>query len=661
MSPIQQMLLGAGAVVEKRYIDDIFSQFLYAGNGSSQSINNGIDLAGEGGMILLKSRDSADASGGGSPAGYGWGVHDTVRGKAKNMQTQSTAGEGTWPNAVSSFNSNGFTLGDVSYNYSSQDFISFSFKKAPGFFDCVSWTGSGNGLRQISHSLGSVPGAIFIKRTDAAENWIVWHRSVDSSTPEDYYLKLNSEAPRTDRYQMFNDQAPTSTYFVVGTDSEVNASGGSYIAYIFGHDDQSFGNGENQSVIKCSSYSGNGSSTAGTSVDLGWQPQFILVKRFESNNQPWELYDTTRGLADDKYDGESSSQGLSPNTSASEGPYPYFRPTSKGFQCVSGGQNINASGGEYIFIAIRFPDGAVCKPPTAGTDVFSLATGTNSTNPGFVSGFPVDFSIRRPYESSSDWISASRLTGIRYLKPNKTNVETYDTDQTFDYQNGIGKWGSNLTGYMSWQWKRHAGFEVIVYDGVGGGQTLNHQLSKIPEMIWIKNRDYAEPWTVGHKGLNGGTNPWQYWVRTNASDAEEDNTASFNDTAPTATQFTVGNDRRVDFASQKFIALLFASVENISKCGFYDGSENAQTITVGFQPRFILIKRTTSGAGGDDWVVADSVRGISAGNDEILYLNLTDEQASQNLVGVTSTGFTVVADYHEVNHEDHKYIYYCHA
>jgi len=657
---IQQMLLGAGgAKSSPKYIDAIFNTQVYVGNGtSSNTQTTGIDMTED--FLLWTKRRSA------TEAHY---LFDSKRTSGSNYisaYTNSSAigNSRGWITPTST----GYQINDndQAINASGSDYASWSFKPTPGFMDIVSYTGSGNGSRQISHSLGSVPGAIFIKRTDAAENWIVWHRSLDSSTPEAYYLKLNSEDPRTDRYQMFNDQAPTSTYFVVGTDSEVNAEDGSYIAYIFGHDDQSFGNGENQSVIKCSSYSGNGSSTAGTSVDLGWQPQFILVKRFESNNQPWELFDTTRGFADDKYDGENSAKRLRPNTDNSEGNNPFFRPTSTGFQCVTAGQSANASGGEYLFIAIRFPDGAVCKPPTAGTDVFSLATGTNSTNPGFVSGFPVDFSIRRPYESSSDWISASRLTGIRYLKPNKTNVETYDTDQTFDYQNGIGKWGNNLTSYMSWQWKRHAGFEVVIYDGVGGGQTLNHNLGKIPEMIWIKNRDYAEPWTVGHKGLNGGTNPWQYWVRTNDSDAEEDNTASFNDQAPTATQFFVGNDRRVDFASQKFIALLFASVEGISKCGFYDGSENAKTISTavgshaGFQPRFILIKRYTSSR---DWVVLDTERGIGtgSGDDKALYLNETTDQENQNFLDLTSTGFTLNADLQDVNKSGQSYIYYAHS
>ena len=654
MSPIQQMLLGAGAVAEKRYIDDIFSQFLYAGNGSSQSINNGIDLAGEGGMILLKSRDSADASGGGSPAGYGWGVHDTVRGKTKNMQTQSTAGESTWPNAVSSFNSNGFTLGDVSYNYSSQDFISFSFRKARGFFDCVTYVGDGVADRAVAHSLGSLPGCIIVKSTDTGNPsaWSVWHRSLWNTT--DYKsTQLNTTGAKNGWNAFWSVSAPTSSNFYVRHNG-ANVDGQTYVAYIFAHDEQSFGDAGNSSVIKCGSYTGG---SAGLEVDLGWEPQFLLLKNADTVAN-WWLASSMTGMRD------VNGKWLAPNGTYAEGSLDFIQATSKGFKLrQAGSDETNGNGDLMTYVAIRFPDGLVSKPPTLGTDVFAMDTGAgSSTIPNFDSGFRVDWALYRKPDASYSWHSATRMTGTKWLQPNSTTNQGNDTAQIWDSNAGWfggASWADSTL--QSWMWKRHAGFDVVGYDGVGGGQTLNHNLGKIPEMIWIKNRDYAEPWTVGHKGLNGGTNPWQYWVRTNASDAEEDNTASFNDTAPTATQFTVGNDRRVDFASQKFIALLFSSVENISKCGFYDGSENAQTITVGFQPRFILIKRTTSGAGGDDWVVADSVRGISAGNDEILYLNLTDEQASQNLVGVTSTGFTVVADYHEVNHEDHKYIYYCHA
>ena len=116
MSPIQQMLLGAGgAVATKTYVDDVFSTFLYAGNSTARSINNGIDLSGEGGMSLIRLRNDVQ----------GWHVYDTERGANKRIQTQSNAAENTGTQYLTSFNSDGFSLGTHSgvnqsnYNYSS--------------------------------------------------------------------------------------------------------------------------------------------------------------------------------------------------------------------------------------------------------------------------------------------------------------------------------------------------------------------------------------------------------------------------------------------------------------------------------------------------------------------------------------------------------------
>ena len=82
----RRFMMGAAGAGEKTYVDDVFSTFLYEGSrntngsGSSDTINNGIDLAGEGGMIWLKGRTS-------QPYDYAHGIFDTVRGKTKNLQT----------------------------------------------------------------------------------------------------------------------------------------------------------------------------------------------------------------------------------------------------------------------------------------------------------------------------------------------------------------------------------------------------------------------------------------------------------------------------------------------------------------------------------------------------------------------------------------------
>ena len=130
--PIQQMLLGVGAK-KKTYMDDVFSTFLYKGNAddsgsSSQSINNGINLSGEGGMTWIKWRGGT----------YSHSLFDTVRGNTKRLASNGSGGENTWTDGITSFNNNGFTLGSsAQVNYENLDFASWTFRKEPGFFDVV--------------------------------------------------------------------------------------------------------------------------------------------------------------------------------------------------------------------------------------------------------------------------------------------------------------------------------------------------------------------------------------------------------------------------------------------------------------------------------------------------------------------------------------------
>ena len=134
MDPItQQLLLGAAGAAgeDKVYVDDVFSTFVYDGNSSTQVINNGIDLSGEGGLVWVKPRNVA----------HSHSLIDTERGTTKTISSNSGDGQYT-NNQLSSFNSNGFTLnsgGNVNGTYR---YASWTFRKAPGFFDVVTWTGN---------------------------------------------------------------------------------------------------------------------------------------------------------------------------------------------------------------------------------------------------------------------------------------------------------------------------------------------------------------------------------------------------------------------------------------------------------------------------------------------------------------------------------------
>ena len=145
MTPIQQLMLGVGAS-KNTYIDDVFNTYAYKGNATSgRAINTGVDMT-KGGMTWLKSRSST----------MGNMLIDTARGADKQIYSFNSAAESTNSGFLSAFTSTGFTLGsDGDVNSSSHTFASWSFRKAKGFFDVVTYTGNGSN-RTIAHSLGCI-------------------------------------------------------------------------------------------------------------------------------------------------------------------------------------------------------------------------------------------------------------------------------------------------------------------------------------------------------------------------------------------------------------------------------------------------------------------------------------------------------------------------
>ena len=173
----RRMIMGAaGGASTKTYVDDVFSTYVYTGNQTAgHTITNGIDLAGEGGLVWIKGRESA----------YQHELVDTVRGAGYLLKSDGTSGQGSSTSSeLDQFNSDGFRLAyrSAGGNTLNQDYASWSFRKQKGFFDIVTYTGNGGGSgRSISHNLGSIPGLVIIKPTNAATNWTIYHRDVGFS------------------------------------------------------------------------------------------------------------------------------------------------------------------------------------------------------------------------------------------------------------------------------------------------------------------------------------------------------------------------------------------------------------------------------------------------------------------------------------------------
>ncbi|MEL7893524.1 DUF7483 domain-containing protein [Vreelandella neptunia] len=326
-------------------VSETFSTTLYTGNGGTQTITNGIDLAGEGGLVWTKRRDAT-----GNHA-----IVDTVRGPTP---TSGSAGNGElYTNSTAAavdsddfdaYLSDGFRLrfNTATSNSSGASYASWTFRQAPKFFDIVQYTGDGTSGRQIAHDLGVAPGMIVVKNLINTTDWRVWHRGAGAA-----HGSLNlADAFNTNNASVssvWGDGSsyiePTASSFTIGSDGGVNTITNTYIAYVFAHDVNDSG------IIQCGSYTGNGSTQQ---VDLGWEPQFIISK-VASAAGSWLILDSARGFSSSTTESAILYTNLSNAEFVATGDI--FTTNATGFE-VANSPAVNTSGNTYIYCAIKAPE-----------------------------------------------------------------------------------------------------------------------------------------------------------------------------------------------------------------------------------------------------------------------------------------------------------------
>ena len=260
---------------------DYFNTVTWTGNGSKITTGLRPDL------IWYKARDVS---------GYG-GVVNAISGNDYYVQTYSSDAEtnsagllvsdstGFTPGSVFSTNSyvswNWLAGGTASSNTDGSITSSVSANTTAGF-SIVSYTGNGSAGATVGHGLGATPAMFLIKRRDVADGWIVYHHK-NTSAPETDHLRLDNTSATSDDNTKFNDTAPTSSVFSLGSDTSVNGSSSTFIAYCFA---------EKKGYSKFGSYTGNGNAN-GTFVYTGFKPAFVITKK-SSNTGNWLMYDNKR-------------------------------------------------------------------------------------------------------------------------------------------------------------------------------------------------------------------------------------------------------------------------------------------------------------------------------------------------------------------------------
>ena len=620
------------------FVDALFSIDLWTGNDTERTITTGLDMSTNGGLVWLKNRDASASH----------HLFNTVSGATYYLQSNNTNAQDDSAQSLKSFGTTGFTIGGNSnVNNNGQGFCSWSFRKQPKFFDIVQYSGNGS-AQTLSHNLGSTPGMIIVKRTDSAGSWRVFHRSLGETKA--LTLQTSGEGATSSSY--WNNTAPTSTQFTIGTDLSDSGTN-NFIAYLFAHnnDDGGFGEPGDQDIIKCDTYTGNGSSQ---DINVGFEPQFVIFKGTSEDNSQWQIVDTLRGLTVDQvtdkviYANDDGAEASEDGNIGAEA----FGVTNTGFSVAGTEVLHNKNGNNYIYMAIRRGGN---KTPTAASDVFAVDTMANQT-PAFDSTFPVDMVIRRNVGGVNTNTVWARITGQSYLNTNAADAASNDVE-TFDSNVGFGD-GSTYSDNHAYMWARARGyFDALCYTGTGSARTVAHNLGVAPEMMWVKGRDSTDNWSVYHKDLNVGSG--QY-LQLNVSQAAGTNSNQFTTTAPTSSVFSLGSDGAVNGSGNTYIAYLFASLDGVSKVGSYtgNGSTTGPSIDCGFSagPRFVLIKRTDS---AENWYVFDSERGIVAGADPYLMLNSTSAQINAgDIIDPTSSGFQLATNGSSVNASGGTYIFY---
>jgi len=273
--------------------------------------------------------------------------------------------------------------------------------------------------------------------------------------------------------------------------------------------------------------------------------------------------------------------------------------------------------------------------------------------------------------NSTNSISAFTSDGFTTGTANPANESASTTNGFISWNWKAGTTGSGTTsgsGYgkaYSYSVNTTAGFSIITYKGNGtSGHTIPHHLGATPKLIIVKNRDTTDNWEVYHSSLGA-----EKYLELNLTATQGDSTAIWNDTEPTSSVFTIGDNGGVNTNDEDYIAYVFAEINGYSKISSYKGngnSTNGPFVYTGFKPAFIIGKKANGNS--DNWYVLDNKRiGFNERN-YWLYPNLTNTEYGSDEGNHTayhadllSNGFKIRSSDDMVNGNSNIYVFWAFA
>ena len=272
------------------------------------------------------------------------------------------------------------------------------------------------------------------------------------------------------------------------------------------------------------------------------------------------------------------------------------------------------------------------------------------------------------------WLKARNTTDYHYfidsvrgalkcIFPNDTSAESTFSDslKSFDSDGFTlgtsGDLNASAQTMVAWCWKESAtaGFDIVAYTGNGTDDTdISHNLSAVPKMIIVKNRDATDAWQVYH-GANTSAPETDYLV-LNTTAATADAADRWSDEAPTSSVFTLGDGAEVNTNTENYIAYCFAEKQGFSKFGSYTGNGNADGTFVytGFRPSFVICKKSNNTEDWGMWGYYPAYNVI----DRFLYGNASNAEYTSISPGdFLSNGFKLRTSDGKFNNSGDTYIY----